>query len=80
MGNWFQVVWNRRTTVLLRKHGMLVEKLKESTHDIFCMYMCEVDIRSDNHMHYNKYLSSLEYHSRSGKLIVPEEHRRKLLL
>jgi hypothetical protein len=32
----------------------------------------DVDICSDNHVHYNKYLSSLEYHSRSGKLSVPE--------
>jgi hypothetical protein len=39
----------------------------------------DVDIRSDNHVHYNKYLSSLEYHSWSRKLSVPEEHRRKLL-
>jgi hypothetical protein len=40
----------------------------------------DVDVRSNNHIHYNKYLSSLEYHSRLGKLSVPEEHQRKLLL
>jgi hypothetical protein len=40
----------------------------------------DVDIRSDNHVNYNKYLSSLEYHSWSGKLSVREEHRWKLLL
>jgi hypothetical protein len=40
----------------------------------------DVDICSDNHVHYNKYLSSGEYNSWSGKLNMPEEHRRKLLL
>jgi hypothetical protein len=34
----------------------------------------DVHIRSDSHVHYNKYLSFLEYHSQSGKLSMPEEH------
>jgi hypothetical protein len=40
----------------------------------------DVDICSDNHVHHNKYLLSLEYHSWSGKLSMPEEHQRKFLL
>jgi hypothetical protein len=42
------------------------------------MILWDVDIRSDNHVHYNKYLSFLEYHNQSRKLSVPEEHRQKL--
>jgi hypothetical protein len=43
---------------------------------VYCLMMAlwDVDIRSDSHIHYNKYLSSLEYYSQSGKLSVPEEH------
>jgi hypothetical protein len=40
----------------------------------------DVEVGSDNHVHCNKYLSSLEYHSWLGKLSVPEEHQRKPLL
>jgi hypothetical protein len=41
------------------------------------MKLWDVDIRSDNHVNYNKYSLLLEYHSQSGKLSVPEEHRQK---
>jgi hypothetical protein len=38
------------------------------------MVVWDVDIRSDNHVLYNKYLLSLEYHGQSVKLRVPEKH------
>jgi hypothetical protein len=39
-----------------------------------------VNTRRDNHVNYKKYLSLLEYHSWSGRLSMPQEHRQNLPL